>query len=77
MRADSAIWRPTVRIGLSAVRGSWKTMPISRRAVARARGRAADQLASSQRMLPDAVAPSGRRPRIASAVSDFPEPTRR
>jgi hypothetical protein len=31
----------------------------------------------SQRMLPDAVAPSGRRPRIASAVSDFPDPTRR
>ena len=29
MRTDSAICRPTVRIGLSAVRGSWKTMPMS------------------------------------------------
>jgi hypothetical protein len=37
----------------------------------------ADQLALVQRMLPVAVAASGRRPRIASAVRTCPTPTRR
>ena len=45
MRIDSAIWRPTVRIGFRAVRGSWKTMPISSpRSAASSRVRHPDQL---------------------------------
>src|SRR5690606_15648070 len=73
-RTASSIWSLTRISGLSAVIGSWNTMPIRcprSRAMSfsfEGRGR------SSSVMLPETTAPSGNRPEMASAVMVLPEP---
>src|SRR5436190_13124761 len=75
-RSTSSIWSPTLRIGLSAARGFWKIMEISRPR----RSRISPSLAALTSMPenitePSAILPARSRIRItAYDVTDLPEP---
>ena len=72
----SAICQPTVKTGLSAVDGSWKTMATSRPRISRSCASLTlmTLLPSDQRPRPGLMAVSGSRPRIVLAVTVLPEP---
>ncbi len=67
--------RPTLKTGVSADIGSWKTMPMS---LPRTRASAASSIAARSRppsrIRPPTRAVGGSRPRRARAVADLPEP---
>ena len=71
----STSWSPTVKTGVSADSGSWKTIAIS---LPRIRGhlRVVDPSSSCavQRIEPVTVAFAGSRPITASEVTDLPDP---
>ena len=74
--STSAICRPTLRIGFSAVRGFWKIIESSRpRCSARSRSESARRSVPPNRARPEVTLPAGSRmPMTAKAVTDLPEP---
>ena len=77
MRAISAICRPTVCTGLSAVSGSWKIMAISPPRIDRIRSSPTLRRSSPFQNTPSASMTAGgvgMRPTMLIAVTDLPEP---
>ena len=75
-RSGSAIWRPTVCSGLSAVIGSWKTIAMRSPRSAHIAALVAARPARARRSgcCRTLARPSGSRPISASAVIDLPQP---
>ena len=77
IRAISAIWRPTVCTGLSAVSGSWKIIAISPPRTERIRDSSAVSRSSPFQNTPSASMIAGGlgiSPMMLIAVTDLPEP---
>src|ERR1044072_5814260 len=75
-RSTSSIWRPTLRIGLSAARGFWKIIDISRPRRSRIWSSSAARTSTPENITePSAMRPARSRMRItANEVTDLPEP---
>ncbi len=75
IRRASAIWSPTVKIGVSAESGSWKTIAMRRpRMDARSVSRRPISSVPRNRMEPATRACGGNSPMVASADTDLPDP---
>ena len=75
-RSTSSICRPTLRIGLSAARGFWKIIDISRPRRSRIWSSSAARTSTPENITePSAMRPARSRMRItANEVTDLPEP---
>src|SRR3954453_4963298 len=75
-RSTSSIWSPTLRIGLSAARGFWKIIEISRPRRSRICSSVAPLTSMPENITePSAILPARSRMRItAYEVTDLPEP---